>query len=410
MKDLFYLLCAFLCFSFNAYSQCTVPRHINGPPGSVCASSEITVMSLLGQSNYQWDVSPGGVITSVGGSFFPTAKVMWTTPGAHWVSVNFTDMNGCIASSPGVFNVQVVAAPAAPAITGDFEVCQNTPAGSTGNVYTTAPGKASYQWSVTGGSITSGTGTNTVTVTWAASYPSSRTIAVRYAEAGNACLSATATEEVTILTTGTPALSGNTIACAGTSHIYATDPDKSNYVWTVDGGTITSGGTSSSNTVTILWEGDFFNTVSVRYTESNGCATQTNTVGVLTQPSPTVGGNTAVCLNSAVQIMPGMSRAVLLQQAEHLPMPRQRSHGLRPEINLYLSGIQDAKRRRSERSPFTPLHLLFPEALHRRYPARPSMQHKPACRIINGLYRAAARYRPIIIRHRLPGTQQGQKR
>jgi PKD-like domain len=37
---------------------------------------------------------------------------------------------------------------------------------STGNVYTTEAGMSNYTWTIVGGIITSGTGTNSVIVTW----------------------------------------------------------------------------------------------------------------------------------------------------------------------------------------------------------------------------------------------------
>jgi len=45
-----------------------------------------------------------------------------------------------------------------------------------------------------------------------------------------------------------------------------------NYIWAVSaGGTITAGGTATSNSVTVTWTTAGAKTVSVNYTNSNGC-------------------------------------------------------------------------------------------------------------------------------------------
>ena len=52
-----------------------------------------------------------------------------------------------------------------------------------------------------------------------------------------------------------------------------------NYIWSVSaGGTITAGGTTNSNTVTVTWNTAGAQTVSVNYTNGNGCTAAAPTV------------------------------------------------------------------------------------------------------------------------------------
>jgi hypothetical protein len=73
----------------------------------------------------------------------------------------------------------------------------------------------------------------------------------------------------------------------------------SNYIWTVSaGGTITAGGTSSRNTVTVTWNTPGPQVVSVNYTNSNGCTAATPAVlGVTVNPLPvpTITGSSTLC-------------------------------------------------------------------------------------------------------------------
>src|SRR5205085_4470480 len=66
---------------------------------------------------------------------------------------------------------------------------------------------------------------------------------------------------------------GPTVVCAGTAgNVYTTESGKSNYVWTVSGGgTITAGGGTTSNTVTVTWTTAGAQAVSIAYRDANSC-------------------------------------------------------------------------------------------------------------------------------------------
>ncbi len=89
------------------------------------------------------------------------------------------------------------------------------------------------------------------------------------------CESPTRTQ--VIVTINTPPTvtftTGATAVCAGSSSTYTTQVGQTNYVWSVTGGSITSGGTVTDNTVTIQWTST--GSVSVNYQDVNLCSAAT---------------------------------------------------------------------------------------------------------------------------------------
>ncbi|GAB1451515.1 hypothetical protein MASR2M47_15710 [Draconibacterium sp.] len=184
-----------------------------------------------------------------------------------------------------------------PVITGPTNICAET----AGNVYTTEAGMSSYEWVVSaGGTITAGgTATdNTVTVTW--NTGGSHNVSVGYTNANN-CKSSTPTlYPVNVFPLPIPTITGSTTACLNaTNKVYSTQPGMTNYQWAVSAGaTITAGGTSTSNSITITWNTIGSQTISVNYKNTNGCeaaAPQVKTITVNPLPVPTLTGPDLVC-------------------------------------------------------------------------------------------------------------------
>ena len=274
-----------------------VPTIVSGP-NDVCVNATGNVYTTqAGKTNYVWTVS-GGTITAGGTATSNTATVTWTTAGARNISVNYSE-SGCPAATPFIYAVNVKPLPAPTIASGPNDVCIN----STGNVYTTQAGKTNYVWTVVGGTITAG-GTvtsNTVTVTWNAA--GAQSVSINYSE--NGCPAATATVypvNVKPLPVPTIVSGPNDVCVNSTGNVYTTQTGKTNYVWTVSpGGTITAGGTATSNTVTVTWTTAGAKSVGVNYTE-NGCTTATPAtyaVNVKALPTPTIAsGPNDVCVNS----------------------------------------------------------------------------------------------------------------
>ena len=268
-------------------------------PAPVCRNEPGNVYTTeASMTNYIWTVSAGGIITA-GGNGTNSVTITWTVAGAQSVSVNYNNANGCTAATPTVYPVTVNPLPV-PTITGNAAACVN----STGNTYTTEPGMSGYTWVVpAGGSITSGgTATdNSVTVTWTTI--GLKTITVNYVD-GFGCTATSATAyNVTVNSLPAPAITGNAAACASSAgNLYTTEASMTNYLWNISaGGAVTAGGTPADNSVTVTWITPGPQTVSVNYTNSNGCTAASATVKPVTVnplPVPIITGPSAPCQNS----------------------------------------------------------------------------------------------------------------
>ena len=146
----------------------------------------------------------------------------------------------------------------------------STCANSAGNIIITEPGMSNYLWIVTGGIITAGGGTsdNTVTVSWGAAGTGS--VQVNYTN-GNGCTAAIPTDSTIIIhPLPTPTISSNK-GCTNSANTYFTESGMSNYLWTVTGGALSGGGGLSDTSVTITWGAVGTGTITVNYTDGNGC-------------------------------------------------------------------------------------------------------------------------------------------
>ena len=282
---------------YNVTVNPMVAPVLNGP-ATICATVSGNIYTTqAGMNNYIWSVSPGGTITSGGTPTSNTITITWNTSGTKTVSVNYTNPSGCTAATPSVFNVTVNPIPV-PSITGLAIVCN----GSSGITYTTETGMSAYIWSISaGGTITAGAGTSTITVNW--NSIGNQTLTVNYSNLSG-CSATTATvKAVTVNPMAAPTLTGPISLCQGTTgNIYTTQAGMNNYIWSVSsGGTITSGGTPTNNTITITWNTSGSKTVSVNYTNSSGCTAATPSVFnvyVNPIPVPTITGLATVCNGS----------------------------------------------------------------------------------------------------------------
>lgn len=134
------------------------PTQISGKD-SLCQNIE-NIFTAPADSNYtyQWTASTGIVN---GSTTNDSAIITYTQAGSHTISLTITDTTtGC--DSTITYNVFVDSIPTGN-ITGDNPVC----AGSSGNIYQTAYNSLyTYTWTLSGGTINSGAGTNSISVTW----------------------------------------------------------------------------------------------------------------------------------------------------------------------------------------------------------------------------------------------------
>ncbi len=260
--------------------------------------------------------SPYSVVTSSASGV--TTSTLTVNPtnvslSGEQYQVIFTNTRGNVISNAVTLTVKPLPTPTF--ITAPTPVCLN----STGNVYTTQSGMTNYLWTINGGTITAGgtTSSNTATVTWTSS--GAKSISINYT-ASNGCsaLSAT-TQNVTVNALPVPSFTtGPNFVCINSSgNLYTTQTGMTNYQWLINGGTITDGGSISSNTATVTWTVAGAKSISINYTDVNGCTAasatlQSVTVNPLPTPTLAAAGPTSFCQGGTVALTPTIGTALSL--------------------------------------------------------------------------------------------------
>lgn len=264
-------------------------------PASCCAQSQNNVYTTEpGKSNYSWTVSAGGTIT--GGTGTNSVSVTWNTAGSQSLSVTYSNTTGCMAINPTSFPVIVNPTPI-PLITGPTSSCQ-------GNTitYSTQSGQTNYQWTVsTGGQLLSGQGTNSISVKWNSS--GNQSVGVNYTNPFGCTAISPAILAITINPAPVPTISGNNSLCATSGYYtYTTESGMSGYNWVVSpGGNLASG--QGTNAIQVYWATPGAQTVSVTYSNTNGCQAMDPTIypvtvnGVPPAAGPITGAST-VCVGT----------------------------------------------------------------------------------------------------------------
>jgi hypothetical protein len=272
--------------------------------GTVSANNQNTTVTF----EYGLTTSYGSIASGVPG------LVTGNTPTAVYADIsglayNTTYHFRCVGQNPAgttygadqVFTTLCPVPEAAGAISGPTSVCQAT----SGHVYTVPPinfAYAGYVWTVpTGGTITSGANTNSITVSYNSSAVSGNVTVYGTSVCGNGTPSSL---PVTVNPLPVPTITGPDLACITLSYVYTTEVGMSDYVWTVSaGGQIMSG--AGTNTVSIKWNNTGAQSVSVNYTSAAGCpaaAPTTMNVSVGNLPTPTIVGSNLLCIGSGLHV------------------------------------------------------------------------------------------------------------
>ena len=138
----------------------------SNPAGTVCGSATFTATPASGitSATYQWQVNGSNGPGSSTGSTYT-----YTPSNGDLVTCILSSSQNCVTGSPATSNTITVSASSVPAnpgtISGSTTVCPP----STGNVYSVSSvsGATYYNWVVpNGASITSGVGSNSITVSF----------------------------------------------------------------------------------------------------------------------------------------------------------------------------------------------------------------------------------------------------
>lgn len=128
------------------------------------ATTNIALTSNTGTATFSWTAaltsgSATGFSDGSGALIAQTLVNSTTSPATVTYTITPSD-NGC-PGTPITVVITINPLPV-PTITGPTPVCQN----STGNIYSTETGMTNYVWTITGGTISGGQGTASITVDW----------------------------------------------------------------------------------------------------------------------------------------------------------------------------------------------------------------------------------------------------
>lgn len=238
---------------------------------SVCGgihTYSVNIQNPSGSYTYNWEAMNGTFWSAVNGA---TIDIGWDNPGLGMAKVTVTDSFTCVSNT----QLPVIIFPSVtPSLTGNTNPCVGTI-----NTYITDANQSNYNWSVNGGTILSGQSTDTITLVW--NLPGYHSMSVSYITS-TGC-SATKTFDVNIFNQPPSTITGNSETVFMTEYTYTTEPNMSNYTWTVTGGDIMS--TSNTNTISVNWSIIGTGTVSIYYDVPNGCRSMTSIKNVDISPS-----------------------------------------------------------------------------------------------------------------------------
>jgi gliding motility-associated-like protein len=271
-----------------------LPNPVIEGPAAVCiGSKDIVYSTSAGMKNYQWTVSEGGVITAGGTSASNTVSVTWSKSDNQFLSLNYTNSNGCSAKVPTILHVSINESQTVSLI-GPESVCEQ----ATGVIYTALPGMKDYNWNITndGKLISGGTSTSNVAeILW--NKPGNQAVSINYTQPG--CQAAMpAVINVAVNPRSLPTITGAISVCVGSkSLVYRTESGMANYKWEISaGGLITSG--AASNEITVNWNGFGDQFVKVNYEGAALCPSVVPSVlkvAVNQLQVPTIKGETTTC-------------------------------------------------------------------------------------------------------------------
>ncbi|MEQ1734418.1 MAG: gliding motility-associated C-terminal domain-containing protein, partial [Bacteroidia bacterium] len=245
-----------------------------GPNSTICSGEVVTITTAPTAG-----VTTNVYATPVGGASLGTLN--FTSPPLTSNTTYYLETQNAAGCSPSstrdVVTITVNPKPTPVVTASNSAICN----GASGTYSTTSTG--TLNWTVTGGTITSGQGTNTINVTWGNISPSKVVL-----EETNSfgCKNKDSVIVNLISTTFLPSLTTtNAVTCTGATGVYNTsNTGNGTVVWTAVGGAITSGqGTNAAN---VTWGNVTSGLVIVEETSTLGCKNK-DSVLVTINPTPT---------------------------------------------------------------------------------------------------------------------------
>lgn len=222
----------------------TKPKPVITGPSSICSNSNtFYTTTFVANHTYNWTVSGGNIVSGQNSSLL---TMNWTGTGIGNLSLEEIDtISGCSTSTAG-FPVLKSQNPA-PGVSGPPSICVNTEA-----IYTTLTNADRvYIWTITGGTILTGQGTNEINVLWDVKGKGS--VSLKDSSISSGCVSPITSIEVSVVNAPLALIGGATLKCVGDTAQYGSIPGTGRtYDWSVIGGTIISG--TGTERITVIWQ------------------------------------------------------------------------------------------------------------------------------------------------------------
>lgn len=265
----------------------------------ICSGSlaSIKLTPSNGTVIYNWSAETiSGTVTGAmsGNGSTIAQQLINTATTVATVRYTIQSSNGTCAGTPVFAEVKV--RNLSPTITGLSSSCVKTK----GVTYTTEAGMADYSWVVSsGGMVTSGVGTNSITVDW--NIVGNQTVSISYSNKSGCTGNSVALYSVRVNPLPAITIASPTVVCAGSPVTFTTETGMSNYQWHAEEGIPVADGTTTSNSVTVLWNNPGAYLLTLNYANSNGCSASSPLISeiiVLPVPLPVISGPQSVCANS----------------------------------------------------------------------------------------------------------------
>ncbi len=254
---------------------------ISGNPYA-CLGDTVIYSASASTDIMLWTVSGGQIVGVANGQ---NVTVYWNSTGIHNITLSYETLLGCASSA--YLDVEVSTKPTA-LIVGQEVVCVNDE-----KVYFAADNSSTdYSWTVVGGNVISGAGTDSITINWIIAGEAR----IILNQGNNGCI-ATDTLLVDVASYPYPEIDGKEIVCENSIEIYKTHGEGFSFLWTVEGGTIID--SEIDSTVSVFWENPGTGKISIQQTNYASCTSiKTMNIIIERKPNPSIIGESNVCYNN----------------------------------------------------------------------------------------------------------------
>ncbi len=206
-------------------------------PGPFCINTPVNFTNLsTGSGDFFWDFGDGNTSTD----FNPVHS--YDQPGTYEITLTVTDIGGtgqdemptaCGCSDSYTLTIEIEDG-VGPVI--DSQCCDGTVCPGDTSVFTTSSQCSTYIWSVTGGTITGGQGTDEIIVQWDATYSVPTTVSLETPACGTSPCSGATTLDIPVLYPDLP-ISGPVNLCQGSNGTFTLPNLPGTYYnWSITGG------------------------------------------------------------------------------------------------------------------------------------------------------------------------------